>query len=832
MRKLLSVLFIAFAFAANGEILKPVKWETEIKPAGAGQYDLIMTAHIDKGWHMYSQNNNPDDGPVPTTFTIPKVSGVTFIGKVKEVTPAIKAHDPNFDLDVQYFEDKAVFSQRVSFKEKPKSITLTVNFETCDNSRCIAPRDEDLVFDFSSITSGSQPETPSKSDLKDQKKGGKGSSSMFTPEQPDKSGVSAATAEGVVKPVKWDYALKQISQNQYELQLTADIQQGYHIYGLDQVKDGPVATSISFDHPEDVKIIKQASSDVQPVTEHDKYLNLDLAKYTGKVVFTEQIELLKPAENITGTITLQACDNEKCLAPQKEAFSIPVSGTFAPVKATGNPSEVKASPDPLFLLFSKGFGWGLIALITPCVYPMIPLTVSFFTKRNEKKQSLGTALLFGLSIILIYVGLGVIISVIFGPQALNSLASNVWVNLAFFIIFMLFAFSFFGAFELTLPSSWTNKADAKSERQGFTGIFFMAFTLALVSFSCTGPFIGNMLVLVSRGNGYVGPIAGMGGFAVAFALPFIVFAAFPVLMHKLPKSGGWLNSVKVVFGFLELALALKFFSAVDLSYHWGILKREYFLAIWIIIAIMLGLYLLGKIRFSHDTPIEHVSIARLLLAIAVFAFGAYMVPGLWGAPVKILGGIAPPYQYNEGFIPGIAVNSTESNTSEPKHEKKYAGLFESPYNLDAYYDYQEALDEARKEGKPLMIDFTGHSCTNCRRMEENVWGDPSVLNQLKNDYVLVSLYVDDKTDLDSKDKYYSKALDSKVTTLGDKWSDLEASRYNTNAQPLYVLLDQNEQLLDQPYSFDADVSKFANYLQKAKEVYEKRKDNNGQTAQK
>jgi thiol:disulfide interchange protein DsbD len=408
------------------------------------------------------------------------------------------------------------------------------------------------------------------------------------------------------------------------------------------------------------------------------------------------------------------------------------------------------------------------------------------------------------------------------------MASNVFVNLLFFVIFMLFAFSFLGAFELSLPASWTNKADANSEKQGFTGIFFMAFTLALVSFSCTGPFIGNMLVQVSQGNGYLGPIAGMGGFATAFALPFIVFAAFPMLMHKLPKSGGWLNSVKVVFGFLELALALKFLSSVDLAYHWGILKREYFLAIWIIIAILMGFYLLGKIRFSHDTPVDHVTIPRLLLAIIIFSFAAYMIPGLWGAPVKMLGGIAPPYQYNEGFIQGIASGNVPS---EEKSTKKYAGLFESPFGLDAYYDYDEGLAAAKKSGKPLMLDFTGHACTNCRRMEENVWGNPEVLSHLKNDYILVSLYVDDKTGLPDSERYYSKILESKVKTIGDKWSDLEASRYNTNAQPLYVLLDHNEQMLNDPYSFDTDVDKFAGFLESGKAEFSKRQGNLTSTAQ-
>jgi thiol:disulfide interchange protein DsbD len=417
------------------------------------------------------------------------------------------------------------------------------------------------------------------------------------------------------------------------------------------------------------------------------------------------------------------------------------------------------------------------------------------------------------------VGLGYLISRIFGADALNSMASNVYFNLAFFIIFVIFAVSFFGAFEITLPSSWANKADAKSDKGGLIGIFFMALTLAIVSFSCTGPFIGTLLVESARSAGFTGPVTGMFGFSLALAIPFTLFAIFPSWMHNLPKSGGWLNSVKVVMGFVELALALKFFSTVDMAYHWNILYREYFLAIWIIIFALLGFYLLGKLRFSHDSELTHISIPRLLFAVISFAFAAYMVPGLFGAPVKILSGLAPPIEYSEGWKLG----GGEAQQAPQTADKKYAKLFHCPLGLDCFFDYEQGLEKARKTGKPLMLDFTGHSCSNCRKMEQNVWSNPSVLEKIKNDYILVSLYADDKTDLPENEQFYSKDLEKKVTILGDRWKDLQAKRYGTIAQPFYVLLDHNEQLLTDPRAYDDDIDAYGAFLEKGKTEFQKRK---------
>jgi len=422
------------------------------------------------------------------------------------------------------------------------------------------------------------------------------------------------------------------------------------------------------------------------------------------------------------------------------------------------------------------------------------------------------------------VGLGLLITLIFGRNGLNNLASNVYTNLAFFVIFMVFAFSFLGAFDLTLPSSWANKSDARAEKGGLVGIFFIALTLTIVSFSCTSPVIGPLVYFAASGGGYAGPAIGMMGFALAWALPFTFFAMFPALMQKLPKSGGWLNSVKVTFGFLELALALKFLSTADLTYNWGILKREYFLALWIIVFGLLGLYLLGKLKLSHDTPMGHISVTRLMLAILSFSFALYMVPGLWGAPVRLLSGIAPPSSYSEWVHeePGQKADNTAlskpDNTDKPH---KYHDLFKSPHGISAYYDYDEALAAAKAAHKPLMLDFTGHACTNCRLMEENVWSNPVALAMLKNDYILVSLYADDRTALPENEQFTSKYSGEKIEDIGDKWKDLETGRYNTNALPFYVLLDNNENMIGKYDGYDPDNEKFIAFLQNGKSEFQK-----------
>ena len=666
---------------AHAQILNPVKWTTTVEQTKAGMATLVITAHIDEGWHMYSQNlGNVDFGPLPTAFKFTSSNYFDTEGKTSEEKPE-EEYDPNFDMKLKYFSHSPVFRQKINVKCK-NDFTLkgTVEFMVCDDKQCLPPDEAELVFNIKGNPAGNDC-GDSKSQIKEDKQ--------------DKNNGSTTAAVP------------------------------------------PASDTAS----------KQSSAEVP----------------SAKKSLGDMVASLEPG-----------CGD-------------------------GSRSEKYGS---LFGIFFAGMLGGILALITPCVFPMIPLTVSFFTKRSTtRRKGISNALAYAISIMVIYVLLGLIITIFLGPDALNEMASNVYFNLLFFIIFLLFAFSFFGAFEITLPSSWINKADSASERGGFTGIFFMAFTLSLVSFSCTGPIIGTLLVEAARGS-YMGPLAGMAGFAFALALPFALFAAFPAWLHSLPKSGGWLNSVKVVLGFLELALALKFLSNVDLAYHWGILQREIFIALWIIIFGLMGLYLLGKIKFSHDSDVKHVSIPRLVLAILTLSFTLYLIPGLWGAPLKLISGILPPDFYKEW-------------------KKDLA--HDCPHDLSCFHDYEEGMAYARKEGKPVMIDFTGWSCVNCRRMEDNVWSEPKVLKRLSQDYVLISLYVDDKTPLPESEHRISEHTKRKIKSVGNKWTDLQAERYGTISQPYYVLIDNKANLLAEPRGYTPDVSTYLGFLDEGLCRYEKRK---------
>lgn len=475
----------------------------------------------------------------------------------------------------------------------------------------------------------------------------------------------------------------------------------------------------------------------------------------------------------------------------------------------------------LWTIFLAGFLGGLAAVLLPCIFPMLPLTVGFFTKRHkDRSKGIMDAAVYGLSIILIYVGLGMLITIVFGADALNALSTNGIFNFIFFLLLVFFAASFFGAFEITLPNKWLNKAEENTDRKGFTGIFFMAAALALVSFSCTGPIIGTLLVQAATSGARLGPAIGMLGFSVALALPFVLFALFPSWLNGLPKSGGWLNSVKVCLGFLELALSLKFLSNVDLTYRWHFFDREVFLVLWIVIAALAGLYLLGKLNFSHDSEVKHITVPRLFLAILVLSFSVYMIPGLWGAPLKSISAFLPP-QSGQDFDLYTPLLSAGKNTASNQEDaassagqpRKYADLFDKPLNLNPFFDYKEGVAYAKKVNKPVLIDFTGHACVNCRKMEAAVWPDSKVLPLLKNSYVLIQLYVDDKTKLPENEQYISKFSNRKITTIGALNSDIQATKFNTNSQPFYVLLNPYaETLLVTPRGADYDPVSYYNYL--------------------
>ena len=492
----------------------------------------------------------------------------------------------------------------------------------------------------------------------------------------------------------------------------------------------------------------------------------------------------------------------------------------------------KGTTKTLWEIFLAGLIGGFTAILMPCIYPLLPLTVSFFTKKaGNRAKGIFNSITYGISIIVIYVALGMLISILFGSDALNALATNGIFNLFFFTLLVVFGISFLGAFEITLPSSWANKLDVNSDKRGLGGIFFMAATLVVVSFSCTGPIIGTLLVDAASKGDRLGPAVGMLGFSVALALPFTVFALFPSALKTLPKSGGWLNSVKVILGFLELAFALKFLSNVDLAYHWNWFDREIFLSLWIAIGLMMGLYLLGKIKFSHDSDVPYLTIPRTFLSIIVFAFVIYMIPGLWGAPLKSISAFLPPMatqDFDLSQTPSGNSNSSSSTASTTIH--KYAENYTRirTRGLDAWYDYDEALQASKEQHKPIFIDFTGFNCVNCRKMEANVWTDPRVFNHLKNDFIMLQLVVDDKASLPANEDFVSTYSGKTITTLGGKWSDLEASRFNSNSQPFYVLLDSDGNLLTDktgaqitPSPADYDVESYLKFLESGIAAYKK-----------
>ncbi len=645
----------------------------------------------------------------------------------------------------------------------------------------------------------------------------------------------------IIEPVHWTFSVEQTSSTEAVLILRAKIDPPYHIYSQTNVGGIGLPVEFKFNKTAEFELVGNVS-EPKAKEEFDKTENVTLKYFEKDVTFRQKIKIKtdKPF-SITGTATHQACNDEGCLAPtdvdavfeiNKNAKSTSPA-TNPAIEAPGDTSAKQTNavtpidsstknikteainfgsytlsndakmlepecgsihaedePDSLATTFLLAFIGGFLALLTPCVFPMIPLTVSFFTKRSPSRaKGISNAFIYASSIIIIYVLLGLLITILFGSDALNDLASNGYMNMIFFIVFIIFALSFFGAFEIVLPSSWVNKADQKSEQGGLIGIFFMAFTLALVSFSCTGPIIGSLLVTASRG-GYLGPAIGMFGFSLALALPFALFAAFPGWLNSLPKSGGWLNTVKVVLGFLELALALKFLSNVDLAYHWGFLKRELFIALWIIIFGLCGIYLLGKLRFSHDSDIKHTSTGRLIFGILFLSFTIYLVPGLWGAPLRLISGFPPPEFYKEWV--------TSHN--------------ECPHDLTCFHDLDEGMAYARAQGKPVMIDFTGWNCVNCRKMEDNVWSQPKVLKQLRENYVIISLYVDDKKELPPNEQTVSKYTGKKIRTVGNKWSDIEANVYNKNSQPYYVLVDHKGALLAQPIGY-TDADTYSDFLE-------------------
>jgi thiol:disulfide interchange protein DsbD len=625
----------------------------------------------------------------------------------------------------------------------------------------------------------------------------------------------------IFEPVKWDFSQKQTSENTIELTFKATIDDGWYVYSQD-AGDGPVSTEFTFiNNGENYAISNDWVQEGVPIEEFDPNFDAVLKYFKKEALFTLDIHVMSTDDFVLkGDVYFMTCDSTQCLPPEALEFSFEIDGIDESLISSSNDSSNQNDKKSMWALFFIAFLSGFAALLTPCVFPMIPMTVSFFTKQSKTKaRGIVNAIIYGISIIVIYVALGVGVSSIFGADALNNMATNVYFNIGFFLLLIIFGASFLGAFELQLPTSWVNKTDKASDKGGLIGIFFMAFTLALVSFSCTGPIVGTLLVEASTG-GYFGPIVGMLGFSLAIALPFALFAAFPGWLNSLPQSGGWLNSVKVTLGFLEIALAFKFLSNADLVLQAHLLERELFIAIWIVIFALLTMYLLGFIKFAHDSDLEYISVSRLSVAILTGTLTIYMIPGLWGAPLKIINAFPPPMQYSES-PQGFGSPSVISNHST-NHEK---GQHIGPQGLMVFHDYDEGLEHAKNVGKPLMLDFTGHACVNCRKMEEQVWSNQNVKSMLASDVVLVSLYVDERIDLPLDQQYVTTMAgkEKKVKTTGDKWMVLQANTFGTNSQPYYVMLDHNEQELLEPANYQdyGSVSLFQDWLERGVNTFNK-----------
>ena len=677
MKKLLfPFVLLLFAVAMQAQIQDPVKFNSELKILAADEAEVVFTAAIDKGWHVYSTDLG-DGGPISATFNVEKIFGAEVVGKLKPVGKEISTFDKLFEMKVRYFENTAQFVQKLKLTGGAYQLEGYLEYGACNDENCLPPTQ--VPFQFSGKVEGAAKEA------------------------------AAATAE-----------------------MKAETQSAEQETAADTVS---VAAIGGADGPTEINV-------------------------------TDKVDLWKPVIN--------------------ELQSL---------------GETTSQEDMSWIyIFITGFAGGLLALFTPCVWPIIPMTVSFFLKRSkDKKKGIRDAWTYGASIVVIYVTLGLAITLIFGASALNALSTNAVFNILFCLMLVVFAASFFGAFEITLPSKWSTAVDSKAEAtSGLLSIFLMAFTLSLVSFSCTGPIIGFLLVQVSTTGSVVAPAIGMLGFAIALALPFTLFALFPSWLKSMPKSGGWMNIIKVTLGFLELAFALKFLSVADLAYGWRILDRETFLALWIVLFALLGFYLLGKIKFPHDDDDTKVSVPRFFMALASLAFAVYMVPGLWGAPLKAVSAFAPPMQTQDFNLYNNEVHAR-------------------------FDDYDLGMEYARQHGKPVMLDFTGYGCVNCRKMELAVWTNPKVSDIINNDYVLITLYVDNKTPLPSPVKIVENGTERMLRTVGDKWSYLQRVKFGANAQPFYVLIDNEGKPLNKSYSYDEDIPKYIEFLQTGLENYKKEK---------
>jgi len=817
--KLLVLLLCSVTIFAQE--LDPVEWTYDIKHLSGDEFVLTFTADIDQGWTVYSQFTS-DDGPVPTSLNF-ETEGIEKIGMSLETGKKKEGFDKMFEVNViKYFADEPfVIEQKIKVPAGLDVLSGYLTYMTCDDEKCLPPSDVDFNLDL--------------------KKGGDNIQVNSI-----KNSIAASASEGfdnkdIKEPIKWNVDIKKNNDGSFALSYTADIAKGWNVYSVYSNDEGPVPTSITYESNNVEVIGKAVESGKKKQGPDPLFENVEVIKFLGGTPFviTENVKCASK-RNIKGYLTYMACDSNGCLPPTDVDFIFDPSELRSSLGTEfNNNSSVEAVPippgvevldqeipslresylspisdceggddtknDSLLISLFIGFLGGLFALLTPCVFPMIPLTVSFFTK-DTKRKGWVNGLIYGASIIVIYVGLGLAITAIFGEEALNRFSTNWIANTIFFLIFVIFAFSFFGYYEIRLPSSWSTKSDTMADKGGFLGIFFMAFTLALVSFSCTGPIIGS--AIVSSASNALGPAVVMFGFSVALALPFGLFAAFPAWLNTLPQSGGWMTSVKVVLGFLELAFAFKFLSVADLTSHWGFLRYELFMGAWIIIGILTTLYLFGKIKFPHDSPIKKLSVKRKVIGSLFGLFTLYLMTGfLYNETTKSynslskISGFPPPAQYNY-FLDELK--------PDPAIKAEYSSYSICANNIPCFKDYYQGLEYAKKQGKPVFMDFTGHGCVNCRKTEETIWVNDDIRNSLINDWVLVSLYVDDDKKLDKT--LWSKKRQKKMRNIGNKWADFQIINFEQNSQPLYVMMTGDQKVLATPRGYKSGIKDYKKYM--------------------
>ena len=859
----LSTLFLIINIL-TAQILNPVKWSFESKKISDTEFDLIATAKLDKGWNIYTQHISGDDGPIPTKFTFKQTPQYQLVGgKPNEVSDHKKAgFDKIFAMNVTKYSESVQFIQRVKLLAASAQITGSVEYGTCDDEKCLPPQDNNFIYNISggagtsrgaapttppAVTPPTQPtSTPFPSAVKTPNNNAASANANNKPQPFDIKPIpvqpgTKTNAQKMNDKADWVFESKKISDTEYDLVFKATIEKGWHIYSqFLKGDDGPIPTSFTFDKNDNLQLIGKAKEESPKRSEHKEpvFNNMSVVDFSESATFTQKIKVKDASKPIKGSLEYVACTERMCTPPIEVPFlfnlatgqgtlvaetPLPISPvestptTQAAIKtlpnqfafdktnenlACGTEGVIKDESKSLWLIFLLGFGGGLVALLTPCVFPMIPLTVSFFTKGSkDRKTGLKNAWLYTLSIIVIYVSMGLLVTGLFGSDALNKIATDPWVNMAFGILFLVFTVSFFGYFEITLPSSWTNKADDASNKGGLVGIFFMAFTLALVSFSCTGPIIGTLLVQTATTSGIsLGPAVGMLGFATALALPFGLFAAFPAWLQSLPKSGSWMDDVKVTLGFVEVALAFKFLSNTDLIKGWKFLPYEAFLAIWIVCGLGLALYHACILKFKKNASPKKLSIARGIMV------------GLSLAAVVYLG---LGYRYN----PTIETFQTPELGSGIFPPAGYSYIYpqKCPLNLNCFHDLNEGLAYAKQVNKPVLLDFTGYNCANCRKMEENVWNKPGVMELIRDKYILISLFTDSKRDLKAPYAAYTSAFDGKLKdTEGEMWTDLEATHFNKNSQPFYVLLSPSStdlKVLNAPVAYTPEVKEYRDFLQ-------------------